>query len=872
MAMTSLFTTGRRGGSGRSWARRPLVALAAVAAAVLVTAGQMAPAAAQGRVGASAARVGARYTETYRPQFHFSPAQNWMNDPNGLLYYRGEYHLFFQYNPSGNTWGNISWGHAVSRDLVHWHELPVAIPADAQNYAFSGSAVIDYRNTSGFGRPGNPAMVAIYTATDRVTNMQRQAVAYSLDRGRTFTKYGIVLDIGSTNFRDPKVFWYAPGHEWLMTAVLSDQHKVTFYTSPDLKHWTHLSAFGPAGATGGVWECPDLFPLPDPRHPGKQKWILVVNLNPGGIAGGSGVQYFVGTFNGKTFTSDDKQYTPPTGTDLGSFDNGTFDGWTPSGSAFGSGPTPGNAPGQAGVTGYIGAGLANSFNNPAGDGGTGTLASPNFTITQNYLNFLVGGGNHPYVPGSKVGDNSPPGTVFADFEGTTWGTGWTATGDFTNAGPVAGAVGGQQQVTGYEGKQLVNTFLNGDASTGTITSPTFTINSHYIDLLVGGGNHPWGTPNPTAVNLLVGGKVVATASGQNAEFLNWVSWDVSAYQGQQATVQIVDQNTAGWGHINVDQVTFSAVAAPPRAVDTSVRLVVDGNVVRSATGSDSESLDWASWNVADLKGRTAHLELVDNNTGGWGHILGDQFSQSNTAATSAVQRAHWIDYGADDYAAVTFNDVPGGKRIMIGWMNNWLYGGSIPTSPWRSAMTVPRQLSLRDVHGALRIFQSPVTQLKELRSAPVTHLQNRRIANGTTALPAKGKALWIDATLRPGSAKTYGLKVRTGNGQATVIGYDRAAGQLYVDRTHSGNVTFDPTFPSIERAPLAAKDGVIHLTLLVDWSSVEVFAQNGKILITDQIFPDPASAGIAAFAVNGTATLRSITIYHMRSAWNGRIS
>ncbi len=159
------------------------------------------------------------YHETYRPQFHFSPARNWMNDPNGLLYYRGEYHLFFQYNPSGNTWGNISWGHAVSRDLVHWRELPVAIPADAQNYAFSGSAVIDYRNTSGFGRPGNPAMVAIYTATEAEPTCSA-AVAYSLDSGRTFTKYGIVLDIGSTNFRDPKVFWYAPGHEWLMAVAV----------------------------------------------------------------------------------------------------------------------------------------------------------------------------------------------------------------------------------------------------------------------------------------------------------------------------------------------------------------------------------------------------------------------------------------------------------------------------------------------------------------------------------------------------------------------------------------------------------------------------------------------------------------------------
>ncbi len=847
-------------------------ALTAAAAAVVLTAAQVAPAvAAQSHAAAPTASVS--YTETYRPQFHFTPAQNWMNDPNGLIYYRGEYHLFFQYNPSGNTWGNISWGHAVSRDLVHWHELPVAIPADAQNYVFSGSAVVDYRNTSGFGRPGNPAMVAIYTATDRVTNMQRQALAYSLDNGRTFTKYGIVLDIGSTNFRDPKVFWYAPGHEWLMTAVLSDQHKVTFYTSPDLKHWTHLSDFGPAGATGGVWECPDLFPLPDPSHRGKQKWVLVVNLNPGGVAGGSGVQYFVGNFNGTTFTSDDKPYVPPAGTDLGSFDHGTFDGWTPAGTAFGSGPTPGNAPGQGGVTGYLGAGLANSFNNPAADGGTGTLTSPDFTISQSYLNFLVGGGNHPYVPGSKVGDNSPPGTVFADFEGTTWGAGWTATGDFTTAGPAAGAIDGQQPVTGYEGNQLVNTFTNGDASTGTITSPSFTIGSHYIDLLVGGGNHPWGSSGPTAVNLIVGGKVVATASGQNAESLNWVSWNVTAYQGQPASIQIVDQNTGGWGHINVDQITFSSEAAAPRAVDTSVRLVVDGQVVRSATGSDSETLDWASWNLADLQGKTAHIELVDNNTGGWGHILADQFSASGTAALSGVQRAHWLDYGADDYAAVTFNDVPGGKRIMIGWMNNWNYAGSIPTSPWRSAMTVPRQLSLRHIDGALRIVQKPVDQLRTLRAGPIVHLHNLPIPRGSTPLPARGKALWIDATLRPGTATSYGLKVRTGaGGQQTVIGYDKATQQLYVDRTRSGDVSFDPTFASIQRAPLPTRNGVVHLTVLVDWSSVEVFAQDGRLLITDQIFPSPASTGLATFASGGTAALASITVSHMRSAWTGRTS
>ena len=846
------------------------IAAVAGAAALLVASVSVAPAGAT-----PTSSPGTSYTEQYRPQFHFSPAQNWMNDPNGLLYYRGEYHLFFQYNPFGNTWGNMSWGHAVSTDLVHWTQLPVAIHNDASGMIFSGSAVIDYANTTGFGTPDNPAMVAIYTLA-RPDGTQQQAIAYSLDAGRTFTKYGVVLptpdpqnpnSTPSNNFRDPKVFWYAPRHEWLMSAVLSDQHKVAFYSSPDLKHWTFLSTFGPAGATGGVWECPDLFPLPDPTHPGAQKWVLVVNLNPGGIAGGSGVQYFVGNFDGTTFTSDDKPYVPPTGEDLGSFDDGTFGGWTPTGTAFGSGPTAGNAPGQGGVSGYLGAGLANSFNNPSFDGATGSLTSPDFVIDKDYLNFLVGGGNHPYVPGSQVGDNQPPGTVFADFEGPTWGTDWTATGDFAGAGPAAGTLPNQQQVTGYEGNQLVNTYINGDTSTGTIDSPAFTIGSHYIDLLVGGGDHPWGSANPTAANLIVGGKVVATATGQNAEFLNWVSWDVSKYAGQQASIEIVDQNSGGWGHINVDQVTFSDQAAAPRAVDTSVRLVVDGQVVRSATGPDSEVLDWAHFNVADLRGKTAHLELVDNNTGGWGHISADQFNLSDTAALSAIQRAHWIDFGADDYAAVTYNDAPSRKRIMIGWMNNWNYGQSIPTSPWRSAMTVPRELSLASVDGGLKLMQRPVTQLNQLADAPLIHVQNRGVAEGTKPLPASGEAVRIEATLQAGSASRYGLEVRTGDGQQTVIGYDRGNAELYIDRSQSGNVSFDPSFSGLQTAPLAAPGGVVHLTILVDWSSVEVFAQGGQVLLTDQIFPDPTSTGIAAFATGGDATLRALTVQPMQSAW-----
>ncbi|WP_143671791.1 glycoside hydrolase family 32 protein, partial [Streptomyces caniscabiei] len=203
------------------------------------------------------------YSETYRPQFHFTPEKNWMNDPNGLVYYKGEYHLFYQYNPSGNSWGDMSWGHAVSPDLVHWRELPLALSHDDEEMVFSGSAVVDENNTTGFGTRKNPPMVAVYTSHDKTTGTQAQSLAYSADRGRTWTKYqgNPVIDIGSRDFRDPKVQWYAPTKSWLMTVSLSAEHKVRFYSSKNLKDWTQLSEFGPAGATGGVWECPDLFPL-----------------------------------------------------------------------------------------------------------------------------------------------------------------------------------------------------------------------------------------------------------------------------------------------------------------------------------------------------------------------------------------------------------------------------------------------------------------------------------------------------------------------------------------------------------------------------------------------------------------------------------
>lgn len=804
------------------------------------------------------------YNELYRPQFHYSPTQNWMNDPNGLLYYNGEYNLFYQYNPLGNNWGNMSWGHAVSHDLIHWTNMPVAIPQGANNMIFSGCAIVDTHNTTGFGKPGHPAIVAIYTSDNKVTGVQSQSLSFSTNGGLTFQKYksNPVLNIGSNNFRDPNVFWYKPSHEWVMAVALSDQQKISFYSSPNLKHWTHLSDFGPDGATGGVWEAPDLFPMPDPNHPSKQKWVLIVNLNPGGIAGGSGVQYFIGNFNGKTFTS--KPYITPTGESLGNFDNGTFDGWKVTGSAFGNAPATSTLPGEMTVSGWNGTGFVDSFH--GGDGSLGNMTSPNFILNKNYINFLIGGGDNPYVPGSVPVGTIPSGITFANFEGRTYGKKWKTTGDFIGTGPIRGTFSNQQTVHGYLGNQLVNTFFNGDGSTGTITSPSFTISKHYINLLIGGGNNPWGSPHPTCVNLIVDGKVIKTATGKNIEFLNWVNWDVKAYQGKTAKIQIVDESSQGWGHINVDQIMFSDKPAPLWAQDTSVKLIVDGKVVRSSTGQNSETLDWTNWNIHDLIGKKAHIEISDNSTNAWGHILTDDLTMANAPALSTVQTAHWLDYGADDYAASTYNNVPNGKRILIGWMNNWNYAGFIPTSPWRGAMTIPKELTLSNVNGKLELLQKPIQQLNGLLGSTV-HLQNIKINSSTTALPFTGRAYEINTTFELGSAKNFGLNLRTGSGQKTVVGYDKATGEVYIDRTHSGDVNFSTSFPGVQRAPLAINPNKsLTLKVLVDWSSIEVFSGNGSIVLTDQIFPNPSSNGMSAFAIGGTVTLHSFKVTKILSA------
>ncbi len=657
--------------------------------------------------GAAAAEA---HQEPHRPQFHFTPERNWMNDPNGLVFFDGEYHLFYQFNPFGDQWGHMSWGHAVSRDLLHWQHLPVALREENGVMIFSGSAVVDWKNSSGFGQRGKPPLVAIYTGHYTAKPLQNQHIAFSTDRGRTWTKFAgnPVLDIGERDFRDPKVFWHEGTRRWVMVVALPTQRKVRFYASPNLKEWSLLSDFGPAGSVKGIWECPDLFPVRVEGGPKHSKWVLIVNIGSAAPAGGSGCQYFVGDFDGTRFTLD-----------------------------------------------------AASF--PA--------AQPEFV---------------------------PEGRLLADFEAADY-SGWRTTGDAFGASPAAGALGNQQAVSGFRGRGLVNSFSQGDASQGTLTSPEFEISHDHLNFLIGGGNHA----GKTCLNLLIDGRTVRTATGDNSEHLSWRSWDVHEFRGGKAALEIVDNHTGGWGHINVDQIMLAD--APARA---------------------------------------------------------------------AKEPALWADYGRDFYAAVSWSDIPrsDGRRLWLGWMSNWEYAQDVPTSPWRSAMSLPRELALRTTPDGLRLVQQPVRELRQLRGRH-HRLRNASVAEANAWLGRRAIAselLEIATEFEPvENTGNFGLKLRVGANESLTIVCDLAQRRVYLDRTHSGRTDFQPKFSGIHEAPMRLRDGRLQLHAIVDRSSVEVFLNEGEGVVTDLFFASSNQRELEILSSTSLAPpkVRRLDVWEERSVW-----
>jgi fructan beta-fructosidase len=490
------------------------------------------------------------YQEQYRPQFHFSPEANWMNDPNGLVFFEGEYHLFYQYYPDSTIWGPMHWGHAVSADLLHWKHLPVALYPDSLGYIFSGSAVVDSANTSGFGAEGKPPIVAIFTYHNPILEksgsiiFQNQGIAYSTDKGRTWTKYSanpVLKNPGIRDFRDPKMFWNEKIKKWNLIMAVFD--RVHIYSSPDLKKWTFESEFGMTlGAHGGVWECPDLFPL---KIEGSDitKWIMLVSINPGGPNSGSATQYFTGNFDG-----------------------------------------------------------------------------------------------HKFVP---------------------------------------------------------------------------------------------------------------------------------------------------------DEVNVK-----------------------------------------------------------------------------------WLDWGRDNYAGVTWSDIPAsdGRRIFIGWMSNWKYANVVPSKVWRSANTIPRELSLKKENGHYALLSKPVTEFADLRIKSDTLTLNKLSFTGEKEI-STGKVslmqseLFFGFDLSDAKADSLGIIMENDLNERFIIGYAVMNKQFYTDRTKAGNIDFSKEFAGVSTAPYSA-GGVLKLHILVDASSVELFVDDGSLVMTNLVFPTEKFTRLKLFSKGGSGVLNKALFHGIRKVWH----
>ncbi len=465
------------------------------------------------------------YHEPYRPQFHYSPPCGWMNDPNGMVYYEGEYHLFYQYNPDDIVWGPMHWGHAISPDLVHWQIQPIALFPDAIGTIFSGSVVVDAQNTSGLVAGGG--LVAVYSYQN-----QSQGVAYSTDKGRTWTKYSGNPVIGALakDFRDPKVFWYEPAKHWVM--VIAAGLHLQIFTSPNLLQWELASQLS-GGLAGGVWEVPDLFPL---EFEGQTKWVLLGSVSQMAPAGGGGVRYFIGDFDGHTFT-------------------------------------------------------------------------------------------------------------------------------YNESDPLL-----------------------------------------------------------------------------------------------------------------------------------------------------------------------------------------------------------WLDYGPDNYAGTTWSDMPADKRTYIGWMSNWQYAANTPTTRWRGATTLPREFHLVRTEEGIRLAQTPVAALNQLRQLLGTW-DNLTVDGEMVLDKVEGRTLEIIAEFEPAAVANFGIDVQRGSDQKTHIVYNHQQSRLFVGRTDKTDAGMINAFTPAFGAPISLNNVPLRLHIFVDESSVEVFAQDGLFSLTSQTFVNPADKGVALFAEKGAVKVSHLEVYALSSIW-----
>ncbi len=487
--------------------------------------------------------------QEYKPLIHFSPDSAWMNDPNGMVYYEDEYHLFYQYYPDSTVWGPMHWGHAVSKDMVHWEHLPIGLYPDELGYIFSGSAVVDWNNTSGFQTGESPPMVAIFThhepkgEKEEGNNLfQYQSIAYSNDKGRTWAKYvgnPVLPNPGIRDFRDPKVFWHNETKQWVMILAVKD--RVHLYGSSDLKDWVFLSEFGAnAGSHGGVWECPDLFELPIEGST-KKKWVLLLSIGSGGPNGGSATQYFVGDFDGKQFT-------------------------------------------------------------PA---------------------------------------------------------------------------------------------------------------------------------------------------------------------------------------------------------------------------------------------------------------------QSST---------EWVDYGRDNYAGVTWSDIPNedGRRLFIGWMSNWQYAQVVPTSEWRSAMTLPRSLHLKK-KDKYRLISKPVEELESIESEPEMVILNSEMIKSEVAPLSTPIRTDVTFDLTATTASKFGFELTNSEGETYQFGYDQKRGLLFSDRTKAGKSIFSPDFAqNIHIAPYQSKKGLLTLSYYLDRSSIEIFVNDGEMVMSELLFPSSPFNQASLFFTDGELEVIALQNTPLKSIWVGQ--